>query len=428
MKINHFLAFVALITTILLPKSTDAQAIKIHEGMAFKTGVCEPSISVDPTNKNNIYAGSILSNFYQSTNGGLTWTTSEITSPHGVYGDPCIITDYSGRTYYFHLSDPKGTNWQSDSILDRMVCQSKDGPNDRFNEGSFTQINGKKHDKEWAAVHPSNGTIGLSWTQFDSYGTTDPSCTSTILYSESVDQGDTWSSPAIISERKGDCVDDDKTAEGAVPAFGIKNARYVGWALDRKIFFNRSLDGLVWEEFEVADQKAGWTQSYNGFSRCNGMPVTVVDQCSSSPFYGRIYMCWGDQSEQTGGEIYISYSDNGGENWSRPFAVSNQGGSSDQFLPWLTIDPTSGFLYAVYYDRRNTTKPTETNTYLAISKDGGSNWTEQQINEVPFFPSNDVFMGDYNHISAYGGVVRPIWTELNDSKKSVWTYLYNETF
>jgi hypothetical protein len=160
-KLNQFIALVALISTLLMSKSTHAQAVKIHEGTAFKSGICEPSISVDPTNKNNIYAGSILNNFYQSTDAGATWTISTITSPHGVWGDPCIITDYSGRTYYFHLSDPEGTNWQSDRILDRMVCQSKDGPEDHFNEGSFTQINGKKHDKEWAAVHPSN------WTQLD---------------------------------------------------------------------------------------------------------------------------------------------------------------------------------------------------------------------------------------------------------------------
>jgi len=36
-------------------------------------------------------------------------------------------------------------------------------------------------------------------------------------------------------------------------------------------------------------------------------------------------------------------------------------------------------------------------------------------------------MGDYNHISAHGGVVRPIWTEMRGIKKSVWTYLHNET-
>jgi len=177
----------------------------------------------------------------------------------------------------------------------------------------------------------------------------------------------------------------------------------------------------------VATQQAGWTQGYAGFSRCNGMPVTVVDQCPESPYYGRVYLCWGDNIAGLGGEIFVSYSDNAGFDWSAPSSVSPQGGSSDQFLPWITVDPTSGYLYSVFYDRRGTTQETETNTYLSISKDGGSTWSEQQINSAAFYPSDAVFMGDYNHISAYGGEVRPIWTELAKMKKSVWTYLYHES-
>jgi hypothetical protein len=106
--------------------------------------------------------------------------------------------------------------------------------------------------------------------------------------------------------------------------------------------------------------------------------------------------------------------------------VSPNGGRADQFLPWVTVDPISGYLYAVYYDRRGTEKDNETNTYLSKSEDGGQTWVEQQINEAPFFPTSTTFMGDYNHISAFGGVIRPIWTEMNGLKKSVWTYLFNE--
>ena len=83
-----------------------------------------------------------------------------------------------------------------------MVCQTKDGPGGSFSDGSFTEINGKKHDKEWAAVQPGTGTIGLSWTQFDTYGTSDTTCKSTILYSESDDQGNSWSTPVVITEQR----------------------------------------------------------------------------------------------------------------------------------------------------------------------------------------------------------------------------------
>jgi len=426
-KITTFLGTIALSTLLFSPNTADAQAVKIHQGPAFKSGICEPSIAINPSDPKHVVAGSILNNFYESTDGGKNWSQQQIESSFGVWGDPCLIIDTTGRVYYFHLSDPEGTNWRSDQILDRMVCQTKNGPGGSFSDGSFTEINGKKHDKEWAAVQPRTGAIGLSWTQFDTYGTADTTCKSTILYSESTDQGISWSPPVVITEQRGDCIDDDNTAEGAVPAFGIGNARYVGWALNGKIMFSRSLDAVHWEETTVATQHAGWTQSYAGFSRCNGMPVTVVDHCKQSPYYGRIYLCWGDQIEGLGGEIFVSYSDNAGFNWSAPSSISPQGGTSDQFLPWLTVDPTSGYLYAVFYDRRNTTKDNETNTYLSISRDGGTTWSEQRINSEAFYPSDAVFMGDYNHISAHGGEVRPIWTELANMKKSVWTYLYHET-
>ena len=54
------------------------------------------------------------------------------------------------------------------------------------------------------------------------------------------------------------------------------------------------------------------------------------------------------------------------------------------FFP-ATVDPISGYLYAVYYDRRGTEKDNETNTYLSKSEDGGQTWAEQQINEDFFF-------------------------------------------
>ena len=59
-------------------------------GPAYKSGICEPSISVDPTNPMNIYAASILDNFYPSTDGGRSWTLEKISSSFGVWGDPGV--------------------------------------------------------------------------------------------------------------------------------------------------------------------------------------------------------------------------------------------------------------------------------------------------------------------------------------------------
>jgi hypothetical protein len=34
-------------------------------------------------------------------------------------------------------------------------------------------------------------------------------------------------------------------------------------------------------------------------------------------------------------------------------------------------------------------------------------------------------MGDYNNISVWDGVVRPIWVELREGQKELWTALIN---
>ena len=79
----------------------------------------------------------------------------------------------------------------------------------------------------------------------------------------------------------------------------------------------------------------------------------------------------------------------------------------------------------MFYDRRNYTD-TQTDVYMAISKDGGESFTNERISELPFTPKENVFFGDYNNISAYKGIIRPIWTRYEDGKLSIWTALIEE--
>src|SRR5262245_29171258 len=67
---------------------------------------CEPSIAINLDDPKNIVAGSVLNNVYATTDGGLTWKKSTLSSPLGVWGDPVLISDFKGNFYYFHLSDP----------------------------------------------------------------------------------------------------------------------------------------------------------------------------------------------------------------------------------------------------------------------------------------------------------------------------------
>ena len=71
-------------------------------------GPCEPSICINPSNPQNIVAGSILNRIHVSNDGGRTWENDWLSSKFGVYGDPVVRIGPKGNVYYSHLSNPAG--------------------------------------------------------------------------------------------------------------------------------------------------------------------------------------------------------------------------------------------------------------------------------------------------------------------------------
>ncbi len=381
----------------------------------------EPSIMIDPKNPNVLIGGSNLNNCYISADTGSTWTKLDITSTYGVWGDPAIGVDTSGHFFFFHLSNPSDGNW-----IDRIVAQKTVDRGLTWSDGSYTGLNGTKaQDKAWCAVDRTNNNIYLTWTQFDQYGTSDPQDSSIIFFSKSIDDGETWSTPLRINHLAGDCNDSDNTVEGAVPAVGPNGEIYVGWAGPEGIAFNKSTDqGATWlnKEINVDPMPGGWDYDISGLIRCNGLPVTVCD-LSNGPNRGNIYINWSDQRNGKGNtDVFLSRSTDGGNTWSPAVRVNDDESHHQQFLTWMAVDQTTGFLYFVFYDRRNYDDDS-TDVYLAVSMDGGNTFINRKISESPFMPVNQVFFGDYNNIVAYNGIIRAIWTRLNNGNLSIWTDL-----
>jgi len=418
--------FLFLNNFILLPINAQFKNIQIASARGT-LGPCEPSIAIDPLNPDIIVAGSVLNRVHYSHDGGLTWESKALESEYGVWGDPCIVVDRNSNFYYFHLSNPENKGWASERLLDRMVCQRSDDGGKTWNSGSFTGLNHPKdQDKEWAAVNHLNNHLYLTWTQFDLYNSTAPGDSSNILFSSSEDHGNSWSEPIRINELAGNCLDDDFAVEGAVPTVGPNGNIYVAWSLGSTIYFDYSKDGgKSWQDNDtkIATQQAGWNIQIPGIGRANGMPVTKCD-ISNSKHKGRIYVNYADQAkdgEDT--DIWLVWSDNEGKDWSEPIIVNDDTTNRHQFFTWMDVDPITGYVYIVFYDRRNF-EDTTTEVYLAVSKDGGETFENMKISEKPFTPTNNgVFFGDYNNISAYNGRVRPIWTQLDDRTLSVWTAL-----
>ena len=418
------LTFAILVFLLKLGFAQDYPVVTLGTSEAFPHGLCEPSISINRANPDNLVAGVILDQVFYSNDGGKSWVRDTLTSPHGVWGDPVVLSDYERGLYYLHLSDPTGLNWLSSKILDRIVCQKSTDGGETWNDGTYMGYNPPKdQDKHWAVVDPRNNNLHVTWTQFDKYGSKSEDDHSNILYANSHDGGESWSAPQILSNVSGNCVDDDSTTEGAVPAVGPHGELYVTWSNANKLYFDKSTDGgRTWLQKDrvIAKQPGGWSIDVDGLQRANGMPVTICD-ISYGPHRGNLYVNWVD--DRNGNyDVFFMKSEDGGETWTEPQRINDDSGDADQFFTWMTCDPHTGYLHAVFYDRRHHDS-VKTDVYWAYSKDGGESWTNQKISEKPFEPVSSVFFGDYNHIDAYQNRIRPIWTHYEDGKLSVKTAL-----
>lgn len=409
-------ALFVLLCIVLLSQSLCAQNIMISN-LNYPN---EPSIAIDPKNTNVLIAGSNIDNYYYSIDSGYTWNENTLYSTSGVWGDPCIAVDTSSNFFFFHLADPGPPgNW-----IDRIVCQKTSNNGNTWNAGTYTGLNGtKQQDKHWCSIDRTTNTIYLTWTQFDSYGSANQTDSSIILFSKSIDAGDTWSTPVRINKAAGDCIDSDNTVEGAVSTVGPNGEIYVSWAGPNGIVFNKSLDqGNTWlnQEINVDAMPGGWDYEISGIYRGNGLPITNCD-ISNGPNRGTIYINWSDQRNGAfDTDIWLTKSTDGGQTWSSPIKVNNDSTNRQQFFTWMTIDQTNGYLYFVFYDRRNYSGDS-TDVYMALSMDGGTTFINRKISQSPFLPYNTIFFGDYTNITAHNGVIRPIWTRLNNGQLSVWT-------
>ena len=410
-----FLSFVSFsqeykVVQLPLPKNAE-----------YRYAQCEPSIAIHPKNPKIMIAGTILNDYYYSKNGGKRWESKSITSPYGVFGDPVLIFDTTGRPYYFHLASYKAT-----SHLDRIVCQSADKVCSDFNDGTFPKPNGKKvQDKHWIVVNPFTNDLYMTWTQFDAYNSKNPKDSSLIVFSKSTDQGKTWSDPLRISKFGGDCLDDDETVEGAVPAVGPNGELYVTWTGPKGLVMQKSMDGgATWlpEEVQLEKQWGGWTLEIPEMNRANGLPILKCD-LSGGPDRGALYLNWCDQRNgETDTDVFIKKSTDGGETWSDAIKVNQDDSQKHQFYTWMDVDQSTGFLYFVYYDRRNY-DDAQTDVYMSVSKDGGQTFTDTKLSKTPFTPTKSVFFGDYLNISAVKGVIRPIWSRMDDGLITLWVAL-----
>ncbi|MEJ2637450.1 MAG: T9SS type A sorting domain-containing protein [Calditrichia bacterium] len=420
-----------LITVFLLGMSLRSIYAQYPNVRVSSPGSMDPeevTIAINPANPMNLAAGANISYYYYSMDGGYNWNQGNLVSPLGVYGDPCVNFDVNGNLYYAHLSNPASGYW-----LDRIVVQKSENGGMSWSEGAGVGLNPpKQQDKEWLVADLTSSAfrnnLYIAWTQFDSYGGTLPRDSTRILFSHSSDFGETWSAQVRVSDRLGNCLDGDSTVEGAVPAVGPEGQVYISWSGPWGIFFDKSEDGglTFGRDVFVDSQPGGWDFNVSGIYRCDGLPVTLCD-VSNSPYRGTIYILWSDQRNgEDNTDIFLKKSIDGGKTWSDLIKVNDDTSNRQQFFPWGAVDPATGILYVVFYDRRNTLGDT-TDVYVARSMDGGETFENFRVSESSFLPHSNVFFGDYINIAALNGKIYPIWMRMDGDNLSVWVAHIDDT-
>jgi hypothetical protein len=384
--------------------------------------------------------------YYFSSDGGRTWGTSllGLETPQKVWGrasDPSVAADLDGNFYICALMLD---NSNFDTSV--YVFKSTDGgrtfgdpspvvldianPNPRLIDKCFMTVDA-------SASSPFKNTVYAAWT-----------------IKAIQDSGQDLSVIRTAHRRPGDAgFSDPKTIShpgimmGVSLATGPNGEFYAAWiGLPAQIIlFNASTDGGV--TFLPADVTTSDVDIHDlvgsleepspalrilGMERMHSYPVLDVDR-STGPNRGAIYVAWAETLNRRNADIFVEKlpPPNGGNpQHSAPVKVNNDGSGTDQFFPWLSVDPANGWVEVGFYDRRDDPNDLLNNMYLARSTDGGATFGENtRVSAVSSDPriqsqvggvfGSFIGLGDYLGMAAVRGKAHMLWADTRRGKQDV---------
>ncbi len=404
---------IILIVILLMPALILAQQPNIRiSGSLGGLDPNEPSVCINQLNTDEILVGANTDLFFRSSDGGLTWKSGVLRSSYGVNCDPAIICDNKGAFYFFHLVPD----------LSRVVCQKSDYSSSGWSDGSYTALNGTMQiDKEWAAYDAVKGNLYVTWSQFNRHGSLDPRDSTIIFLARSKDGGQNWSERIRISDKGGNASGGFQSVHGSYPATGPSGEVYVCWWSPAGLMFDKSTDeGKTWLPSDKrVTAPVQWIYQVPGMQLTPSFPVIACDR-SDGRYRGVIYINWSDnRNGASDSDIWLVKSTDGGSTWSSPKRVNDDPPGKQQYFNFLSVDPVTGYLYILYYDRRSYSD-NRTDVYLAVSRDGGSTFENRKISDSPFIPYSTVFFGHYLGIGAYNNVVFATWSRMDNGVNTLW--------
>jgi hypothetical protein len=152
---------------------------------------------------------------------------------------------------------------------------------------------------------------------------------------------------------------------------------------------------------------------------------------TGGPHSGRAYIVY--TLEQKNGtddtDIFVRYSDDDGATWSAPVRVNDDTGTNSQFLPKISLDPTTGKIAVVWYDARNDLGTGGSGDTDGVPNDDAQFWGAFSNDGTSFSPNvrisagtsnsqdahNGIDYGDYTGLSYFGGIAHPAWADNSNS-------------
>jgi hypothetical protein len=371
----------------------------------------EPAIAVNPKDPQQaVVAFQVNASASYTRDGGQTWKIAEGISPknYRVSGDVSLAYDDKGHAILCYIAfDKLGTTnyWAHGATRNGIfIRRSLDG-GQTWEPEAITVIAHDStpgipfEDKPWVVADPAGthaGNLYIGWTQFTL-------AASDLLFSRSTDGGLTWSKPIKLSSVSGLPRDDNGDLQGFHAVTAPDGTLYTIWADGDGILMAVSHDGGATFTKERRIFRTG--PSYfgiSGVSRSNGFPQIGLDSKT-----GRLHVAWSDYSNGDT-DVFAASSDDHGKSWSAPVRVNNDAlhNGSDQFFQWMSVDPVSGAVSLLFYDRRDDNR--KTSVTLARSTDGGKTFNNYALDKETFEAEGD-FLGDYLAISSYGNKVFSAW-------------------
>jgi hypothetical protein len=204
-----------------------------------------------------------------------------------------------------------------------------------------------------------------------------------------------------------------------------------------KLFVNVDPDGLGSAGF--GGRVLAAATHVGGFDFIPPQPDRSVDaepglawDRTGGPNYGRVYLVYTkeQQNESDDTDIYVRYSDDDGATWSAGVRVNDDHTANSQFLPKISLDPTTGSIAVSWHDSREDLGTGGAGDTDGVANDDAQLWGAFSTNAgASFTPNrqisagtsnshvsgNSIDYGDYSGLSFVGGVAHPAWADNSNS-------------